>query len=163
MANKVKRVATWLQPQEIMLDVDVSNQSDALKFIAESVGQTHGLDPGSIFRALSRREQAASTALGDGFAIPHTRIGGIARPLTLFIRTKRGIGFQSPDGKPVSDLLAIIVPLEGDKEDHLVLLSLVVRLFSDRDFRRHLDNAPDAAAAQSLFQTAIARVVADDL
>ncbi len=161
MANDMTQMMTWLQPQEILLDVAVSDQADALQFIAKSVGQAHGLDPGSVFRALLRREQAASTALGDGFAIPHTRIGGIARPLTLFVRTKRGIDFHAPDGKPVSDLLCIMVPLDGDKEDHLRLLSLVVRLFSDRDFRRGLDNAPDAAAAETLFQVAIAGIATE--
>ncbi|MBC7699103.1 PTS sugar transporter subunit IIA [Aquabacterium sp.] len=163
MVNSMTKVKNWLQPQKILLDVDVRDQADALKFIAESVGQAHGLDTGAIFRALSRREQAASTALGDGFAIPHARIGGIERPLTLFIRTKRGLDFLAPDGRPVSDLLAIIVPLDGDKDDHLRLLSLVVRLFSDRDFRRGLDTAPSAAAAQALFQVAIAHMATDDL
>ena len=158
MANDITQIAAWLQPQEILLDVDVSDQAGALKFIANSVGRAHGLDPGSIFRALLRREQAASTALGDGFAIPHTRIGGIARPLTLFVRTKQGIDFDAPDDKPVSDLLCIMVPLDGDKEDHLRLLSLVVRLFSDRNFRRGLDKAPDAPAAEALFQVAIAGI-----
>lgn len=161
MTNDMTRITSWLQPQEIVLDVDVSDQAGALKFIADSVSHAHGLDAESIFRALSRREQSSSTALGDGFAIPHTRIGGIERPLTLFIRTKHGLAFHAPDGKPVCDLLAILVPMDGDKDDHLHLLSLVVRLFSDRDFRRKLDSAPDALAAEGLFRAAIERFSAE--
>jgi nitrogen PTS system EIIA component len=128
--------------------------------MAATIGGSHGLDPAPIFRALWRREQAESTALGDGFAIPHARISGIARPLTLFMRTKLGIAFGAPDGKPVSDLLAIMVPADGAKDDHLQLLALVARLFSDRGFRIKLDSAPNATATADTFRAGVAQVTA---
>ena len=158
MANDTMRIATWLQPQEILLGVDVRDRTHALEVLGAEIGREHGLEPGAIFRALWRREQAASTGLGEGFAIPHARIAGIARPLTLFIRTKLAIAFDAPDRNPVSQLLAIMVPVEGAKGDHLQLLALVARLFSDRAFRRQLDSAPDRAAAADAFRAGIARM-----
>ncbi len=143
-----------------MLDIDVRDRLHALKVVAAAIGREHGLDPAPIFRALWRREQAASTALGEGFAIPHARIGGIARPLTLFMRMKLAIAFDAPDRQPVSQLLAIMVPADGAKDDHLQLLALVARLFSDRGFRRRLDSAPDATAAAVAFSAGIAQVSA---
>src|SRR5450631_679026 len=98
--------------------------------------------------------QTGSTALGAGFAIPHARINGIARPLTLFMRTRLPVAFDAPDGKPVSDLLAIMVPADGAKEDHLQLLALVARLFSDHGFRTQLDSAPDTTTAAGVFRAA---------
>jgi PTS system nitrogen regulatory IIA component len=160
VANDTMRIATWLQPQEILLDVDARDRTHVLEVLAAEIGREHGLEPGAIFRALWRREQAASTGLGEGFAIPHARIVGIARPLTLFMRTKVAIAFDAPDRKPVSQLLAIIAPVDGAKDDHLQLLALVAQLFSDRAFRRQLDSAPDAAAAADAFRTGIARVTA---
>jgi nitrogen PTS system EIIA component len=160
VANDTMRIATWLQPQEILLDVDVRDRTHVLEVLAAEIGREHGLEPGAIFRALWRREQAASTGLGEGFAIPHARIVGIARPLTLFMRMKVAIAFDAPDRKPVSQLLAIIAPVDGAKDDHLQLLALVAQLFSDRAFRRQLDSAPDAAAAADAFRTGIARVTA---
>ena len=160
MANDITRIATWLQPQDILLDVDVRDRPHALEVAAATIGRAHGLDPAPIFRALWRREQVGSTALGEGFAIPHARIGGIARPITLFMRTKLVIAFDSPDGKPVSQLLVIMVPEDGAKDDHLQLLALVARLFSDRDFRTQLDSAPDAAAAAEAFRIGVAQVTA---
>ena len=126
--------------------------------MAAAIARVHGLEQAPIFRALCRREQAGSTGLGEGFAIPHARISGIARPLTLFVRTKLGIEFDAPDGKPVSQLLAIMVPADGAKDDHLQLLALVARLFSDRDFRTQLDGASDARAAAEAFRAGIARL-----
>ncbi len=75
MKTEMKRVALWLQPEEIHLDVDLRDSTHALTFIADAIGEHHGLEPGPIYRALSRREQAGSTALGGGFAVPHARIG----------------------------------------------------------------------------------------
>ena len=160
MANDTMRIATWLQPQEILLGVDVRDRTHALEVLGAEIGREHGLESGAIFRALWRREQAASTGLGEGFAIPHARIVGIARPLTLFMRTKVAIAFDAPDRKPVSQLLAIMVPVDGAKDDHLQLLALVSQLFSDRAFRKQLDSAPDAVVAADAFRAGIARLTA---
>jgi PTS system nitrogen regulatory IIA component len=160
MANDITQIATWLQPQDILLGVDVRDRPHALEVVAAAIGRVHGLDPAPIFRALWRREQAGSTALGAGFAIPHARISGIARPLTLFMRTKLAIAFDAPDGKPVSQMLVIMVPADGAKDDHLQLLALVARLFSDRGFRTQLDSAPDATAAADAFRAGIVLLTA---
>jgi PTS system nitrogen regulatory IIA component len=137
MTNDIAQIATWLQPQDILFDADVRDRPHALEVVAAAICRARGLEPAPVFRALWRREQAGSTALGEGFAIPHARIGGIARPITLFIRTRHAIAFDAPDGKPVSQLLAIMVPEDGARDDHLQLLALVARLFSDRRFRAH--------------------------
>lgn len=160
MENDITRIASWLQPQDILLEVDVRDRPHALEVAAEAIGRAHGLDPAPICRALWRREQIGSTALGEGFAIPHARISGIARPLTLFIRTKLAIAFDAPDGKPVSDVLVIMVPADGANDDHLQLLALVSRLFSDRGFRAQLHSAPDPTAAADAFRAGVARVIA---
>ena len=160
MANDIKRFATWLQPNVILLGVDVPDRRRALEAIAAEAGRRHGLAPEPIFRALWRREQAGSTGLGAGFAIPHACITGIAQPTTLFMRSQAGIAFDAPDRAPVSQLLAILAPVDGAKQDHLQLLALVAQLFSDRDFRQQLDAAPDAEAAASTFRAGIARVTA---
>jgi len=158
MGNAQLAIAVWIQPENILLDVDVRDRHHALALIAEAIGRTHGLEPAPIARALERREQAGSTALGDGFAIPHARIGGLDGPLTLFMRTRTGIAFDAPDGKLVSDLLAIMAPTDGDKQDHLQLLALISRLFSDQGFRALLDKAADAATAAGLFRAGVLRV-----
>jgi PTS system nitrogen regulatory IIA component len=158
MQRDVTRVASWLQPEDILIDVDLQNASHALEVIAQAIGKRHGLDPDPIFRALSRREQAGSTGLGGGFAIPHARIGGIERPLTLLLRARHAIAFHAPDGDPVSLMLAIVVPAEGDKSDHLQLLALVAELFSQPRFRAQLDTASQTAALDDAFRAGVARL-----
>lgn len=158
MVNDLTRISAWLQPEEILLDTDVRDRRHALEVIGEQVDAGHGLEAGTTFRALWRREQAASTGLGGGFAIPHATIAGIGRPLTLFMRTRAAIHFDAPDRRPVSEFLAILAPVGGEKQDHLQLLALVAQLFSDLEFRRHLARASNAATAADAFTKGIARV-----
>ena len=147
------------QPQDILFDVDVRDRPHALEVVASAFCCAHGLDPAPVFRALWRREQAGSTALGEGFAIPHARIGGTARPVTLFMRTSLPVAFDAPDGRPVSQRLVIMVPEDGAKDDHLQLLALVARLFSIHGFRKQLDAAADTTTAADAFRAGIARVL----
>jgi PTS system nitrogen regulatory IIA component len=158
MQRDLTRVAHWLQPEEILIDVPLRDSTHALEVIADAISAHHGLDPGPVFRALSRREQAGSTALGGGFAIPHARISGIARPLTLLLRTQHAVPFKAPDGDPVSLMLAILVPEQGDNADHLQLLALVAELFSKPRFRAQLDTGADAADLAAAFRTAVSQL-----
>lgn len=148
MSTDTNRVAAWLQPEGIHLDVPLQDARDALEFIAHAIGVHHGLDPAPIGRALSRREQAGSTALGAGFAIPHARIQGIERPSTLLVRARHPLDFKAPDHHPVSLMLAILVPEHGDRDDHLKLLGLVAELYSDPRLRQRVDTAaqPESVA-----------------
>ena len=143
--------AAWLRPQEIVLDVDARSATDVLEAAAAYLGRAHALDAAPILRALSRREQVGSTGLGMGIAIPHARIEGIARPLTLFLRTRDPIEFGAPDGKPVSKFLVIMVPADGATDAHLQLLALVAQAFSDRVFREHLSAATTAVQVDDVF------------
>jgi PTS system nitrogen regulatory IIA component len=146
-----RQLTQWLQPQDIVVDVDVWDRRRALELAAARIGRANGLDPAPILRALWRREQVGSTALGQGVAIPHARIAGITRPLTLFIRPKIALAFDAPDGKPVSSLLVIMVPADGATDDHLQLLALVAQAFSEPAFRASLSAASNAAEVAGVF------------
>lgn len=152
MNIETSRMAAWMQPEQVLLDVPLRDVRHALEFIADSIATAHGLEGDVVFRALSRREQAGSTALGGGLAIPHARISGIGQPLTLLVRAKSGLAFHAPDGEPVTLLLAILVPAHGDPEEHLSLLALISQLFSRPGFRAALEAAADAAEAAQIIR-----------
>jgi len=156
MSNDLKHVAAWLQPEEIHLDVSLPDCDAALEFIAQAIGTHHDLDPGPIFRALSRREQAGSTALGGGFALPHASSPGIERPLTLLVRARESIDFKASDHGPVSLMLAILVPERGDRNVHLKLLALVAELMSQPGFRTRLDLATEPVGVARAFSDGLA-------
>jgi PTS system nitrogen regulatory IIA component len=150
-------LARWLQPEKILCDVEAADAAALFDIAAREISRRHALEAGPVLRALARREQAGSTALGNGFAIPHARIAGVDEPLTLLIRLARGIAFQAPDGGAVDLFLFIMVPL-GDQHAHLQLLAAVAQLFSDSGFRRQLDAASDAEVMAQALTAGIARI-----
>ena len=138
-------------PLEVALAVDIRDKEQALASAAKLVNRSLALDPEPIERALSRREQAGSTALGYGIAIPHARIDGIDHPLTVFLRARYPIAFDAPDGKPVSDFLVILVPAAGSPEEHLQMLAKVAQIFADREFREELAAADEPGDIRATF------------
>ena len=145
------RVKLGVWPQDIALDLDVHGKTDALRAVAALIQQSYGVEAELIFRALNRREEAGSTGVGNGLAIPHARIPGIDEPVTMFARTMTPIPYGAPDGKPVSELFVILVPAEGANETHLELLRAVAELFSLPGFRATLAAAASAPAVAHAF------------
>ena len=158
MKTGTDRIATWLQPESIHLDIPLRDASHALEFIAGAIAERHGLEAAPVHRALNRREQAGSTGLGAGLAIPHARIPGIERPLTLLLRARTPLDFKAPDNQPVRLMLAILVPLDGDRQDHLRLLALVAELFSEPRLRAQMDTGEDPTAVAEALRAGIARL-----
>ena len=139
-------------PQEVALDLDVPNRWDALRAVSGIIEGSRGLSAPPIFRALWRREQASSTALGNGFALPHARIAALDEPVAVFARTRTPIGFAAPDHRSVSELLILLVPDDANNAAHLELLALIAEMFSDGAFRARLAGASDAASVRSIFK-----------
>ena len=144
-------VTQWLCPQQIELDLDVSDRWEALRVVSAMIERSRRLSAAPVFRALLRREKAASTGVGNGLAIPHARVPGIAEPVTVYVRTKAPVEFAASDRKRVSDLFVILVPTDGANEKHLQLLALVAEVFSDSDFRARLAAASDPQDVRSAF------------
>jgi PTS system nitrogen regulatory IIA component len=143
-------VGRFLSNDDIVVGLDVSDKIRALEEAALLVERRYQINHAPIFRALWRREEIGSTALGHGIAIPHARIAGMSEPIVLLVRTKLPIKFGAPDHQPVSVLFVILVP-EHANEEHLQILATVSEMFSDEAFRDRLDAATEPAAIQRLF------------
>lgn len=64
---------------------------------------------------LVNREKKATTALGDGIAIPHVRTLQ-ARDFTIcFARSTPGLDFDAPDGRPVRIFFGVVAPPYDDR------------------------------------------------
>jgi PTS system nitrogen regulatory IIA component len=148
----MNQIAQLLPPTNILLDVDTESKSglfDALGALFES---NHGLSRRTVVGSLVAREKLGSTGLGQGVAIPHGRIKGLADAQGAFVNLAKPIPFDAPDGKPVSQIFVLLVP-EQATERHLQLLSELAQMFSDRAFRERLAAASTPAAVHALFSS----------
>ena len=94
---------------------------------------------------LVEREQLASTAIGEGVAIPHGKLDAVGQLVGCLGRAVEGVEFDSMDGKP-THLSSCWSRPESSTGVHLKALARLSRLFRDADFRQRLLDAPDAEA-----------------
>ncbi|KAF0099729.1 MAG: PTS system nitrogen regulatory IIA component [bacterium] len=149
----MNRIAPYLEREDILLDVDVASAAELFAAIDRHMAARHGLPPDSVEGGLRRREQLASTGLGQGFAIPHCRVLKLDRVVAAYVRLRTPLPFAAPDGLPVSEFLVLLVPKQASDE-HLEILADAARLFSDQDFRASLRRSGDAALVQRYFTEA---------
>lgn len=103
------------------------------------------LDAGQLARVLIDRESLASTAIGQGVAIPHGKLPQLHEILACLGRARGGVDFDSMDGKPTYLFFVMVAP-ENSAGAHLKALARISRVFKDESFRNRLLNAPDADA-----------------
>jgi mannitol/fructose-specific phosphotransferase system IIA component (Ntr-type) len=133
------RLSRLLTPDRILLEADAVDRDAVLRCIATLLG---GRDhPGiELFGALQRREIGSSTALGEGVAIPHTRVDPLDKPRAAFIATRHGVDFHAPDGAPVDLFFALLVPAHATGE-HLAILAEIAECLGDATVRDLLRKA----------------------
>jgi PTS system nitrogen regulatory IIA component len=138
-----------LSDEDILLDLDVAGKAHLFEVVARHFERRHGITRTLAASSLLARESLGSTGLGQGVAIPHARIAGLAQAMGVLARTKFAIPFDAPDGKPVSLFLLLLVPEHADKT-HLELLAVAAGVFSDRAVREQLKSDSDAGSVRRL-------------
>lgn len=114
-------------------------------------GVRSDVDPGQLSRVLIDRESLASTAIGQGVAIPHGKLSQLSEILACLGRAKGGVDFDSMDGKPTYLFFVMVAP-ENSAGTHLKALARISRVFKDEGFRKRLLSAPDADAMYELIR-----------
>jgi nitrogen PTS system EIIA component len=103
------------------------------------------IDRAPLARVLIEREALASTAIGEGVAIPHGKLPAVGEIVACLGRAPGGVDFDSMDGQPTFLFFVLIAP-ENSTGAHLKALARISRVFKDAEFRRRLLAAPDAEA-----------------
>ena len=108
-------------------------------------GRVSRIDQASLVRVLVDREQLASTAIGEGVAIPHGKLAAVSEIVACLGRAPGGVDFDSMDGQPTFLFFVLVAP-ENSTGAHLKALARISRVFKDTEFRRRLLSAEDADA-----------------
>ena len=147
----MNQIASLLPAANILLDVDAASKARLFEAVGALLEANHRLPHDIVVDSLLAREKLGSTGLGQGIAIPHGRIKGLAEAQGAFVRLKHPIPFDAPDAKPVAQIFVLLVP-EHATEQHLQLLSELAQMFSDRRFRDRIADAADVATLHALFE-----------
>ena len=120
--------------------------------LADATGLVY--DPDLLFRELTAREEAGSTAVGGGAAFLHARFHDPYMVQESFLalgRTVRPVFFGSQDGQG-TDLFFLICCT--DHAQHLHVLARLCLLAHGTHLLQDLREAPDAESLYTLFEAA---------
>ncbi len=78
----------------------------------------------------------SSTAVGEGIAIPHAKNEAVKAPSLAAMTVPNGVDYEAMDDEPSNLLFMIAAPNDGDV--HLEVLSRLMTLLMDEDFRAKL-------------------------
>jgi PTS system nitrogen regulatory IIA component len=120
----------FLSPEAVVPALRGSSKKQVLQELSAQAGKLTGLDGHSVFEALLQRERLGSTGIGEGLAIPHTKLTSLDRLFGLVARLEKPIDFDALDGQPVDVLFLLLAP-EAAGADHLKALARVARVLRE--------------------------------
>lgn len=145
-------ISDFLKPALAFTGIEGGSKKRLLQRAAEEIHRHFpDIAEDAVYDGLIARERLGSTGLGDGVAIPHCRIEGCDTALGALMQLADGVDFGAPDGKPVRLVFVLVVPAEATDE-HLQILGVLARAFSQPEYRDSLLGASDG---ESLYNAAI--------
>ncbi len=151
------KIVDFVGPELVVPQLQAHEKSAVIRELADHlaahVSGAQKIDREVLAKVLLERERLASTAIGEGVAIPHGKLDAVGKLVACVGRAPEGVDFDSMDGRPTHLFFVLVAP-ENSTGVHLKALARISRLFKDPEFRTRLMQAKDA---QEIF-----KVIADE-
>lgn len=139
------RIVDLLKKDSILLNGSPKSKSEAIDMLVELQVKGGSIaDRDEYKRGILAREAKGSTAVGEGIAIPHAKSEAVKAPSLAAMTVPEGVDYEALDEEPSNLLFMIAAPNDGDV--HLEVLSRLMTILMDEDFRAQLINAKDKDA-----------------
>ena len=145
----------FLEPSAVAI-IAATSKDAILEALARQFATSYGLNAEDVLESLQERENLGSTGFGRGVAIPHARVAGVNRPVSVLLKLEDPVDFGAADGLPVDLVFGLVSP-EQSGAAHLHALAAISRLVRDERIHDALSEAPDAEALYSLMSNAADR------
>lgn len=134
------RILDLLSRESILLGGSPGSKSEAIDMLIDlQVKGGRIADEKEYKKGILAREEMSSTAVGEGIAIPHAKSAAVKAPSLAVMTVPEGVDYEAMDGEPSNLLFMIAAPNDGDV--HLEVLSRLMTMLMDEDFRARLLNA----------------------
>ncbi|MGB4269503.1 MAG: PTS sugar transporter subunit IIA [Spirochaetota bacterium] len=94
----------------------------------------------AFINALKEREEIMTTGIGFGIAVPHAKLESVHKIAFAIGISKKGIDFNSIDGKPVH-LVVLVAAGERQHKEYLKLLSKIMSILKNDTIRNEMIQA----------------------
>ncbi len=135
------RIVDLLSKESILLNGSPKDKADAINMLVDL--QVKGgkiADREKYKEGILAREEMGSTAVGEGIAIPHAKSIAVLQPSLAAMTVPNGVDYEALDDEPSNLLFMIAAPNDGG-DVHLEVLSRLMTILMDEDFRERLLSA----------------------
>ena len=155
MPNHTITIEAILSPELTQTGLPGGSKKKILQEVATQISrQFPQLEEDAVFENLIARERLGSTGIGQGIAIPHSRLENLEQVIGCLFTLEEQVDFDALDNKPVALLFVLIVPQEATSE-HLELLSQIAEKFNRPAFCEEIRKA---TSSQELYKKVIGLV-----
>jgi PTS system nitrogen regulatory IIA component len=131
----VPHLAEALEAGGIFYQLRHTDKEGVLHALLQVLPLPDSVDRELLLRLFQAREACASTAIGDGIALPHVRnpmVLHVVRPLVTLCFLEHPVDFGALDGQPVRVLFSLICPT---MRSHLQMLARLSFALHDPQFK----------------------------
>ncbi len=144
-----------LNPALIVPELKAADRWQAIEELVDLLVATGKIQPEHrepVIAVVKKRENSMSTGIGFGIGIPHASTDLIYEVVGGLGRSRTGVNFDALDNQPVNLVMLFLVP-QGQFQKHLHTLAEIAKLLHRKEFRKALEEAPDAAAMYHIIKT----------
>lgn len=137
------RIVDLLSKDSILLNGAPKSKAEAIDMLVDLQVKGGNISDREIYKqGILAREEKGSTAVGEGIAIPHAKSSAVIAPSLAAMTVPGGVDYEALDDEP-SDVLFMIAAPDTNADVHLEVLSRLMTLLMDEDFRENLLSAKD--------------------
>lgn len=135
---KDSRLSELVPAEGILLEIEGTDYAETASTLVRAMARGRpDLAVDRAIEAIERREAMATTAIGEGVALPHGRLDGLTRPVGAIGRLPENTPLRGMDGQPIRLVFLLISPL-ADEGAHVVILEKVSTLLSSDYLKERL-------------------------
>lgn len=137
------RIVDLLNKDSILLNGAPKSKAEAIDMLVDLQVKGGNISDRETYKqGILAREEKGSTAVGEGIAIPHAKSSAVTAPSLAAMTVPGGVDYEALDDEP-SDVLFMIAAPDTNADVHLEVLSRLMTLLMDEDFRANLLSAKD--------------------
>lgn len=147
------RLRDHLRSDLVLTDLSARDMSSTLEAIAHHLARSGVVvSADDALRGLRAREEAHTTVLGHGMALPHTTLEGLEEPVLLVALSPDPVAFGPEGAEPVRIFFVLLSPPNRESE-HIKLLARICRLVRHEEFVDDLLGASSAEEALAVIRS----------
>ncbi len=138
-----------LEFEIIIPELKGTTRTQILKSLSRHASEALNVSASGLYDLLLKKEQASSSGIGGGVAIPHIQVQGPRKGMAIMATLNSQVDFDAVDGETV-DLVCLVISPERDGPIHLRRLARISRLLRCDDLHKKLIEAKDIEAIRAL-------------